>query len=149
MWHSRASTHYELRYKKTKTGENVSPFIISLCVRVLNKQIRITDPLVGVPFSSANPSHKYGYNHMNRRYPQGEERHREIPNRLNCDRTFFPEGKSILPWVHPAGWYCGSARPDGDSKCSIPFCTSRNVEKHPSLTCSTIRQFQQIPLPCP
>jgi hypothetical protein len=37
--------------------------------------------------------------------------HRDIPNRKNYDYIFFPEGKSIPPQVHPAGGYCGSARP--------------------------------------
>jgi hypothetical protein len=75
------------------------------------------------------------------RYPQGEERHIEIPKRYNYDNIFFPRGKIYTPLGESRRVLLrlGSAGPRPKMRYSV--YTSRNI-RH-SLY-SAIRHFKHV-----
>jgi hypothetical protein len=122
MLHTLVSSHSELRDKKTRTVQNVSPSVFLYQVRACSKQIQVPQTFLQVSHPLLPPVpllwHSYISTGTHSEKKGTEEYHvgKTMTTPSSPRRIYTSPG-----CIHPAGWYCGSARSGTYPKCPIMF----------------------------
>lgn|SRR6056297_2204714 len=135
MSHTLVSSYFELRDKKKRSVQNVSPFVFLYPVRACSKQIQVPQTFwqVSHPLVPPVPLLWHPYISM------GTHREKKGAEEYHVGKTMTtpssPRRIYTSPWcIHPAG--CIAARLGPAPTRSALFCLS--IEKYPSLTYSAL-----------